>query len=66
MAPELRAYLDAMEQRMTQHTDGQIAARQEADRLDAAREQVMLNQHVLPLKASTANYEKRIKAVESR
>ena len=40
--------------------------RQEADRLDAAREQAMLNQHVLPLKASAANHERRIKAVEGR
>ena len=38
--------------------------RQEADRLDAAREKEMLNRHVLPLEASAANHEKRIKAVE--
>ena len=38
--------------------------RQEADRLDAVREKEMLNRHVLPLEASAANHEKRIKAVE--
>ena len=40
--------------------------RQEADRLDAAREEAMLNRHVLPLEDSVANREKRINAVESR
>ena len=122
--PELRAYLEAMEHRMTQHTDANIAAtretleasiavtretleasiavtretleakieesrreagammesiiheiralpeglstfqRQEADRLDAAREEAMLTHHVLPLEASAASHEKRINAVE--
>ncbi len=38
--------------------------RQEADRLDAAREEAMLSRHVLPLEASAANHEKRIRAVE--
>ena len=38
--------------------------RQEADRLDAAREEAMLNRHVRPLEASAANHENRIKAVE--
>ena len=37
--------------------------RQEADRLDA-REKAMLPRHVLPLKCSVANHERRIKAVE--
>ena len=32
--------------------------------MDAAREKEMLNRHVLPLEASAANHEKRIKAVE--
>lgn len=40
--------------------------RDEADRLDAAREEAMLNQHILPLEASAANHEKRIKAVEMK
>ena len=40
--------------------------RAEADRLDAAREQVMLDEHVLPLKATAANHETRIKAVEQK
>ena len=138
--PELRSYLDAIEQRMTQHTDERMAAvrneivaveqrgeakmaaieqraiardaaareeavatrralegkieearreagammesiiheiralpeglsrlqRQEADRLDAAREEAMLNRHVLPLEASAASHEKRIDAMEQR
>ena len=38
--------------------------RQEADRLDAAREEDMLNRHVLPLEASAANHERRLRAVE--
>ena len=38
--------------------------RQEADRLDAMREEAMLTQRVRPLEASVANHEKRIKAVE--
>ena len=38
--------------------------RQEADRLDAVREEAMLNRHVLPLDASAASHEKRINAVE--
>ena len=45
--------------------------RAEADRLDAAREEQMLNHHVLPLEAGAASHEgrlndheKRIKAVE--
>ena len=44
-----------------------------ADRLDAAREEDMLNHHVLPLEASAVNHErrlndheKRIRAVEKR
>ena len=37
--------------------------RQEANRLDAEREEAMLNRHVLPLQATAANHEKRIKAV---
>ena len=40
--------------------------RAEADRLDAAREEDMLNHHVLPLEASAANHEKRIAAVEKK
>ena len=40
--------------------------RQEANRLDAEREEVLLNRHVLPLEASAADHEKRIKAVEKR
>ena len=40
--------------------------RAEADRLDAAREEDMLNHHVLPLEASAANHEKRIAALEKR
>ena len=40
--------------------------RQEAGRLDAEREEAMLNRHVLPLEASAADHEKRIKAVEKR
>ena len=38
--------------------------RQEPDRLDAAREEAMLNRHVLPLEASAVNHEQRITAVE--
>ena len=38
--------------------------RQEADRLDASREEAMLNRHVLPLEASAVNHEQRITAVE--
>ena len=38
--------------------------RQEADRLDAVREEAMLNRHVLPLEASAANHEQRISALE--
>ena len=40
--------------------------RQEANRLDAEREEAMLNGHVLPLEASAANHEKRINAMEQR
>ena len=40
--------------------------RQEANRLDAEREEAMLNQHVLPLEASAADHEKRINAMEQR
>ena len=40
--------------------------RQEARRLDAEREEAMLNRHVLPLEASAADHEKRLKAVEKR
>ena len=40
--------------------------RQEADRLDAEREEAMLNRHILPLEASAADHEKRIKAVEKK
>ena len=40
--------------------------RLEANRLDAEREEAMLNRHVLPLEASAANHEKRIKAVEKK
>ena len=39
---------------------------QEANRLDAEREEAMLNRHVLPLEASAADHEKRITAVEKR
>ena len=35
-----------------------------ADRLDATREEDMLNHHVLPLEASAANHERRLRAVE--
>ena len=40
--------------------------RQEADRLDAAREEDMLNHHVLPLEASAANFDRRISTLEQR
>ena len=40
--------------------------RQEANRLDAEREEAMLNRHVLPLEASAASHEKRINAMEQR
>ena len=40
--------------------------RAEADRLDAAREQAMLDEYVLPLKATAANHEKRITALEKK
>ena len=40
--------------------------RLEANCLDAEREEAMLNRHVLPLEASAANHEKRIKAVEKK
>ena len=40
--------------------------RAEADRLDAAREQAMLNRHILPLEASAADHEKRIKTMEKK
>ena len=47
--------------------------RAEADRLDAAREEAMLNHHVLPLEAGASSqqerindHEKRIRAVEKR
>ena len=40
--------------------------RAEADRLDAAREQTMLDEHILPLKATAASHEKRIKVVEQK
>ena len=38
--------------------------RQKADRLDATRDQAMLNGHVLPLEAVAADHEERIRAVE--
>ena len=103
MDPELKAYLEAIEQRIDRRfaethktMDGlrdeiaevrrqagmdrdaiiaEIKAlpeafsthqRAEADRLDAAREEDMLNRHVLPLEASVANHEKRIAAVEKK
>lgn len=110
MDPELKAYLEAIEQRIDRRfaethktMDGlrdeiaevrrqagmdrdaiiaEIKAlpeafsthqRAEADRLDAAREEDMLNHHVLPLEASAASHErrlndheKRIRAVEKR
>ena len=118
MDPELKAYLDAIEQRINQRfaethktmdarfaeTQQQMEAkiaevrrqagmdrdaiiaeikalpeafsthqRAEADRLDAAREEDMLNHHVLPLEATAANHErrlndhgKRIRTVEKR
>ena len=40
--------------------------RAEADRLDAAREEAMLNHHVLPLEAGAANHEQRIQTLEQR
>ena len=38
--------------------------RREADRLDATREEAMLNEHILPLEAVAADHEERIKAME--
>ena len=40
--------------------------RAEADRLDAVREEAMLNGHVLPLEASAANHEGRLNDHENR
>ena len=103
MAPQLKAYLDAMRAEMAA-MDGKIDKtrealettinetrreagvmfesilheiralpeglstfqRQEANRLDAEREEAMLNRHVLPLQATAANHEKRIKTVEKK
>ncbi len=42
------------------------AQRQEADSLDAAREEAMLNGHVLPLEASATGHQKRLNAHEER
>lgn len=40
--------------------------REETGRIVAAREQALLDEHILPLKASNANHERRIKAVEMK
>ncbi len=115
MDPELRAYLEAMEQRIDQRaaardaetrktidarfaeTQQQMEAkinevrrqagadrdaiiaeikalpeafsthqRAEADRLDAAREEAMLNHHVLSLEASAASHGRRLNDHEKR
>ena len=55
--PELRAYLEAMEQRLIRHTDEQIAV---------AREQAMLLTRVQDLEETFADHEKRITALEQR
>lgn len=129
MDPELRSFLEAMERRMTHHTDKQIAdareeaasgraaleakieaaredasaglaalevkideartetralhedtwkkikalreglsthQREETKRIVADRERALMDQHILPLRASDANHEKRMKAVETK
>jgi ABC-type branched-subunit amino acid transport system substrate-binding protein len=40
--------------------------RQESGRIADAREQALMERHVLPLEASVANHEKRIKAIEQQ
>ncbi len=40
--------------------------REETGRIVAAREQALLDEHILPLKASNANHERRMKAVEMK
>ena len=40
--------------------------RQEAERIAVAREQDLMDRHILPLEASAADHEKRLKAVENR
>ena len=57
MDPELRSFLEAMEQRIIQHTDEQIAV---------AREQAMLLARVQALEETIADHEKRITALEQR
>ncbi len=118
MDPELRAFLEAMEQRavdrdaetravleakieaareeagaglatldakidavatenraLHEHTWEQIKAmgealstdqREETSRIVADRERALMDQHILPPRASAANHEKRMKAVEGR
>ena len=39
---------------------------QEAERIAVAREQDLMDRHILPLEASAADHEKRIKAMEKR
>ena len=40
--------------------------REETRRIVADRERALMDQHILPLRASAANHEKRMKAVEGR
>ena len=40
--------------------------REETGRIVAAREQALLDEHILPLRASAANHEQRMQAVEGR
>ena len=40
--------------------------REETKRIVAARERALMDEHILPLRASDANHEKRMKAVEGR
>ncbi|MGC8489578.1 MAG: hypothetical protein ACP5QO_15365 [Clostridia bacterium] len=57
MDPELRSFLEAMEQRLIRHADEQMAA---------AREEAMLLTRVQALEETSADHEKRITALEQR
>ena len=57
MDPELRSFLEAMEDRLIRHTDAQIAV---------AREQAMLLTRVQALEETFADHEARITALEQR
>ena len=64
---DMWAKIEGMQEGLSTHQ------RAESDRLDAAREEAMLNHHVLPLEASASSqqeclndHEKRIRVVEKR